>query len=127
MTPFRQEIIESAEYVKSQIKCRPDMAMITGTGLSDSLTGLQISHTFEYDNLPHFPKATVASHKGCLVFGTLSGKKILVFQGRFHLYEGYSPRDVTFPVRLLQALDVPAEVSSVSDLGVEGHTDCFSF
>jgi purine-nucleoside phosphorylase len=84
--------------------------MITGTGLSDTLTDLQVNQVFPYAGLPHFPQATVDSHKGCLVQGTLNGREMLVFQGRIHLYEGYSPQLVTFPVRLLQALGVPVLV-----------------
>ena len=112
MLSFRQRIIESAEYIKSRINTLPEIGLITGTGLSDSLTDLEISQTFDYSNLPHFPQTTVASHKGCLAFGTLNGKNLLIFQGRFHLYEGYSPQDVTFPVRLLQALEVPVLILS---------------
>ncbi len=89
------------------MQVRPVAGMITGTGLSDTLTDLVVHQVFPYSGLPHFPRATVDSHKGCLVQGTLNGRDILVFQGRIHLYEGYSPELVTFPVRLLQALGVP--------------------
>ncbi len=106
MASFRNQVIECAQYVTSIIETQPGIGLITGTGLSDTLTGLEVLRRVDYDALPHFPKATVASHKGCLVHGRLADRDILVFQGRFHLYEGYSPREVTFPVRLLQELGV---------------------
>ncbi len=110
MASFRNQVIECAQYLTSRIETRPDLGFITGTGLSETLTGLEVIRRFDYETLPHFPKSTVASHKGCLVYGRLGDKEILVFQGRFHLYEGYSPREVTFPVRLLQELDVPVMI-----------------
>lgn len=107
MASFRNQVIECAQYLTARIDTQPGIGIITGTGLSDTLTGLEVIHRFEYEKLPHFPRSTVSSHKGCLVHGRLKDREILVFQGRFHLYEGYSPREVTFPIRLLQELGVP--------------------
>ncbi|MCG8637849.1 MAG: purine-nucleoside phosphorylase [Desulfobacterales bacterium] len=104
MRSFRQDVVECAEFIKRRIPDRPDIGFLTGTGLSETLTDLEEIQQFDYRDLPNFPRATVASHKGRLVFGRIGDKKILVFQGRFHLYEGYSPEEVTFPVRLLQEL-----------------------
>ncbi len=104
---FVNKVQECARFIQARMQVRPVAGMITGTGLSDTLTDLQIHQVFPYAGLPHFPQATVQSHKGCLVQGSLNGRDILVFQGRIHLYEGYSPELVTFPVRLLQALGVP--------------------
>nr|WP_320189702.1 purine-nucleoside phosphorylase [uncultured Desulfobacter sp.] len=105
--PFVDKVHECARFIKARMTVQPVAGMITGTGLSDTLTDMQVLQVFPYAGLPHFPKATVDSHKGCLVQGKLNGRDILVFQGRIHLYEGYSPQLVTFPVRLLQALGVP--------------------
>lgn len=108
MSPsFANKIQECARFIQERMPVRPVAGMITGTGLSDTLTDLVVHRVFPYAGLPHFPRATVDSHKGCLVQGSLNGRDILVFQGRIHLYEGYSPEFVTFPVRLLQALGVP--------------------
>nr|WP_321400510.1 purine-nucleoside phosphorylase [uncultured Desulfobacter sp.] len=104
---FVHKVQECAKFIKERMPVKPVVGMITGTGLSDTLTDLQVNQVFPYAGLPHFPQATVDSHKGCLVQGTLNGREMLVFQGRIHLYEGYSPQLVTFPVRLLQALGVP--------------------
>ena len=107
---FVNKVQECAKFIQERILVKSVVGMITGTGLSDTLTDLQVNQVFPYAGLPHFPQATVDSHKGCLVQGTLNGREILVFQGRIHLYEGYSPQLVTFPVRLLQALGVPVLV-----------------
>ncbi len=118
MASFPNQVIECAEYVLSRIRTRPEIGFITGTGLSDTLADLEVIHRFEYRDLPHFPRSTVASHKGFLVHGRLNNKEILVFQGRFHLYEGYSPQEVTFPVRLLQELSVPVRIISNAAGGI---------
>ncbi|NWH05941.1 purine-nucleoside phosphorylase [Desulfobacter latus] len=104
---FINKIQECVQFIQERMQVQPVAGMITGTGLSDSLTDLVVHQVFPYAGLPHFPRATVDSHKGALVQGRLNGRDILVFQGRLHLYEGYSPQLVTFPVRLLQALGVP--------------------
>lgn len=104
---FVDKVQECARFIQERMAVQPVAGMITGTGLSDTLTDLVVHQVFPYAGLPHFPQATVDSHKGCLVQGSLNGRDILVFQGRIHLYEGYSPELVTFPVRLLQALGVP--------------------
>ncbi|MDD9303078.1 MAG: purine-nucleoside phosphorylase [Desulfobacter sp.] len=118
MASFRQKVIETACFIKSRIHVRPDMGVIMGTGLSETLSDLEQIHWFDYIDLPHFPKATVDSHKGSLVHGRLGKKEILVFQGRFHLYEGYTPQEVTFPVRLLQELKVPMLILSNAAGGI---------
>ncbi len=118
MTSFRQKVAETAAYINSHIDPSPVLGFLTGTGLSETLTDLDILHTFNYQDLPHFPKTTVESHKGCLVYGTIGGKPMLVFQGRFHLYEGYSPQEVTFPVRLLQELKVKTLIISNAAGGI---------
>ncbi|WP_320041624.1 purine-nucleoside phosphorylase [uncultured Desulfobacter sp.] len=105
--PFVDKVQECARFIQARMTVQPVVGMITGTGLSDTLADLQVLQVFPYAGLPHFPRATVDSHKGCLVQGTLNGRNILVLQGRIHLYEGYSSQLVTFPVRLLQALGVP--------------------
>ena len=110
MTEFSDKIRECARFIQKNTQVQPAMGLITGTGLSDTLTKLDVSQVFPYTELPHFPRATVDSHKGCLVLGTVSGLPTAVFQGRIHLYEGYSPELVTFPVRLLQLLGVPVLV-----------------
>lgn len=118
MGSFRQKVLACAASIQPYIRGRVCAGFITGTGLSDTLTGLETLHRFDYASLPHFPRSTVESHRGCLVHGRLEGREILVFQGRCHLYEGYSPREVTFPVRLLQELGVPVLILSNAAGGI---------
>lgn len=85
---------------------RVSVALVTGTGLGGLVDGITLENSLAYDELPHFPLSTVASHPGRLLMGHLAGVPILVLQGRFHLYEGYTAQEVTFPIRVLQALGV---------------------
>ena len=104
--PLRDRLEQTLDFIASHIPRPPALGILTGTGLSDSLEGMEICQSWTYDQLPHFPRSTVESHAGELVYGRLAGTYLLVFRGRFHLYEGYSPEEVTYPVRLLQALGV---------------------
>ena len=101
-----EKVQEAATFLDSKLGHRPETAVITGTGLGDAVGHLQGAATIAYGDIPHFPVSTVVSHSGQLTAGTLGGHPLMVMQGRFHLYEGYSPRDVTFPVRVMQALGV---------------------
>jgi purine-nucleoside phosphorylase len=80
------------------------IAIILGTGLGALAKAIRVEHTVEYRDVPGFPLSTVESHAGRLLIGTLGGKRVMAMQGRFHRYEGYSLQQVTFPVRVLQAL-----------------------
>ncbi len=106
MLSYKQKTIETAGYLKDRIKKLPEIGILTGTGLGEITESVDISASFAYKNIPHFPISTVESHTGRLLFGSLQNKNIIAMQGRFHLYEGYSPRDVTFPIRVMQELGV---------------------
>ncbi|WP_298246008.1 purine-nucleoside phosphorylase [uncultured Christiangramia sp.] len=97
-------INESVDYLKSKGFGEPEVGIILGTGLGKLLDDVEIELTASYNHIPYFPTATVEFHKGKLIFGTLAGKKVVIMQGRFHLYEGYSLFDVTFPVRVMKRL-----------------------
>jgi purine-nucleoside phosphorylase len=119
MTSFYHSVMQSAQFLKSQIpNLAPDVGVLTGTGLSDTLRELEIIQTWPYQDLPNFPVSTVASHKGELVYGRLREKTVMMFQGRFHLYEGYTPQQAAFPVRLLQALSTPCLILSNAAGGI---------
>jgi hypothetical protein len=81
-------------------------SLVTGTGLGDVIADLSVHHSIPYQSLPHFPVSTVTGHPGRLLMGYFDDVPILVLQGRFHLYEGYSPLEVTFPIRVLQNLGI---------------------
>jgi purine-nucleoside phosphorylase len=106
MKTNRKQVIDTADFLKQHITKQPRIGFLTGTGLSDTLNDLEVIAAFDYADLPNFPVSTVESHKGKLIYGTLSGKPLLLMQGRFHLYEGYSPEEVTFPIRVMQELGV---------------------
>jgi purine-nucleoside phosphorylase len=103
---YKKRAIETAEFLRARIAKRPRIGLMTGTGLGESAEILNISECVDYKNIPHFPKSTVESHVGRLLFGHMDGKQIMAMQGRFHLYEGYSPLEVAFPIRVMQELGV---------------------
>lgn len=99
-------IKETVSYIKSKIDLQPEIGIILGTGLGGMVNEIDIDSVLEYEDIPNFPVSTVESHHGKLIFGNLNGKKIIAMQGRFHYYEGYSPQDVTFPVRVMKYLGI---------------------
>lgn len=112
METYIEQIEAAARHVRKRIQCEPLIGILTGTGLGDCATVVEQNQVMAYANIPYFPAATVDSHKGNLVTGNLAGKPAMVMQGRFHLYEGYTPRQVTFAVRMMQALGVKVLIVS---------------
>jgi purine-nucleoside phosphorylase len=106
MKIYKQQVEEAVDFVKHYVKHPPLIGVMTGTGLGESIDALEVKKVFDYSEIPNIPVSTVQSHSGRLLSGTLENLGVLAFQGRFHLYEGYSPLEVTFPVRLMQALGV---------------------
>ena len=92
--------------------------MILGSGLGSFTDDIQIEFTLPYGEIPNFPVSTVQGHKGALVFGTIGTKKVVAMQGRFHFYEGYSMKEVTFPVRVMKYLGVEKLIVSNASGGV---------
>lgn len=102
-----EEIKEAAAYIGSRTEgFIPEIGIILGTGLGGLVEHIDIAHTIDYADIPHFPVSTVEGHRGRLIFGTLGGKRIAAMQGRFHYYEGYTPQQVVFPVRVMKFLGV---------------------
>ena len=83
---------------------RPVAGIVLGTGLGGLADEIEIAYSIPYNSIPGFPESTVKGHPGRLLFGTMSGKKVVAMQGRFHFYEGYTMQQVTFPVRIMKAL-----------------------
>ena len=106
MNSLKAEAIAAAGHIKSQLHRLPEIAIFTGTGLGECADGVLIDGHFEYRDIPHFPVSTVEGHPGQLLIGELKGRQVAVFKGRFHLYEGYSPQEVTFSIRVMQALGI---------------------
>jgi purine-nucleoside phosphorylase len=105
MSVFEQ-VQETISELRRRTDATPSVAIILGTGLGGLVDELNIQTTIDYDNLPHFPVSTVESHHGKLHFGSLKGRSVVVMQGRFHQYEGYSLQQITYPVRVLRQLGV---------------------
>ena len=99
-----ERIAEAAGVVRARTALRPEVAIIRGTGLGGLVRELEIETEIPYGELPGFPLSTVESHAGRLLLGRLGGRPVAAMQGRFHRYEGYDLRQVTFPVRVLRAL-----------------------
>ena len=101
-----REINETVEYLIHKGFDKPEIGIILGTGLGQLIHEVEIIHKVSYNHIPNFPTATVEFHKGKLIFGVLEGKKVIIMQGRFHIYEGYSLQDVTYPVRIMEKLGI---------------------
>lgn len=101
-----EKIKETADFIRHQTDELPKIAVILGTGLGDLVNHIDIAREIPYSEIPNFPVSTVAGHSGKLIFGTLGGKYILAMQGRFHYYEGYDMKQVTFPVRVFKEIGV---------------------
>ena len=101
-----EAINETVSYINNKTEIRPEVGIILGTGLGGMVQEIQVADVLEYEDIPNFPVSTVESHHGKMIFGTLNGKKIVAMQGRFHYYEGYSPQEITFPVRVMKYLGI---------------------
>ncbi len=101
-----EKIQETATYLKGKISTHPETAIILGTGLGSLVHEITDKYEINYKDIPHFPLSTVEGHSGKLIFGKLGDKDIMAMQGRFHYYEGYSMKEVTFPVRVMHALGI---------------------
>lgn len=106
MKEIRQQLTETLTYIKKQTKARPKIGIILGTGLGALAKEIKVETTLDYKKVPHFPISTVEFHAGKLIFGTLNGKSVVAMQGRFHFYEGYSMKQITYPVRVMKELGV---------------------
>ncbi len=106
MERYWDSVRMATEFISERINTDPEIGLMTGTGLGESIGSLESEVVINFSDIPHFPVSTVVSHAGRLVAGLLHGRPVVVLQGRFHLYEGYSPLEVTFPVRVLQTLGV---------------------
>ncbi|WP_372944323.1 purine-nucleoside phosphorylase [Muriicola sp.] len=102
----QKQLDESTEYLQSKGFHKPEIGIVLGTGLGKLVDEIEDPLVAHYHNIPFFPLATVEFHSGKLVYGTLKGKKVVVMQGRFHLYEGYEFTDVTYPIRVMRQLGV---------------------
>ncbi|MBQ8191963.1 MAG: purine-nucleoside phosphorylase [Bacteroidaceae bacterium] len=101
-----EQIQETASYIRARMHTAPETAVILGSGLGNLVNELTDTYEIAYKDIPHFPVSTVEGHSGRLIFGKLGRKDIMAMQGRFHYYEGYSMKEVTFPVRVMRELGI---------------------
>lgn len=101
-----EKIKVTSNFIEEKFNARPDTAIILGTGLGGLVNDIKVIDRLPYANIPNFPVTTVDGHSGQLIYGILGGRKVLVMQGRFHYYEGYTMQEVTFPVRVMKFLGV---------------------
>ncbi len=120
---YREQIETAAAAIRAASDIQPRAALILGSGLGGLVRDVDIMRTLSYQEIPHFPLSTVESHAGMLHLGRLEGVPVMVFQGRFHLYEGYSPWDVTFPVRIAGALGIEVLLISNAAGGMNTHME----
>jgi len=104
MTELRQQIQEATAFIRSKTDLKPRVGIILGTGMGALANAVTRSTVLSYRDIPHFAVSTVESHAGNLHLGELEGIPIMMMQGRFHFYEGYSMKQITFPVRVMKAL-----------------------
>lgn len=103
---YMLQIDEAAAAIRAKLSCIPDIAIVLGSGLGPLADEVEQPVVIDYSEIPHFPRSTVAGHDGKLVFGTISGKHVLVMKGRFHYYEGYEMDMVTLPTRVFARLGI---------------------
>jgi len=101
-----EQIKSTAAFIKSKISVTPDTGIILGSGLGNLVNEINIKHVLSYEDIPYFPLSTVEGHTGKLIIGELSGKNVIAMQGRFHFYEGYDMKQVTFPIRVMKFLGI---------------------
>ena len=102
-----ETIQETSEFIKQRVGGKlPKTAIILGTGLGEVVNHINIEVEIPYSEIPNFPVSTVQGHKGRMIFGTLGNKYIMAMQGRFHYYEGYTMKEVTFPIRVMKAIGI---------------------
>ncbi|MFT8348911.1 purine-nucleoside phosphorylase [Clostridium saccharoperbutylacetonicum] len=100
------KIMKSVEYINSKVNRNPKIAVILGTGLGDLVSEVKEVEEIPYENIPNFPVSTVKGHEGKLVFGKINGIEVMLMQGRFHYYEGYTMKEVTYPIYVMKKLGI---------------------
>jgi len=103
---YTDKIFQSVDFIQKQTSLVPQFGIILGTGLGALVEEIKVEKEISYSDIPNFPVSTVESHTGKLIFGELAGKNVVAMQGRFHFYEGYDMKEVTFPVRLMKKLGI---------------------
>ena len=115
---------ETTAFLRTATSIRPAIGFFSGTGLNESVAFIETESEVTYRDIPNFPVSTVASHTGRMLFGRVHGREVVAMNGRFHLYEGYRPREVAFPVRVMQALGVKTVIITNAAGGIGTGLNC---
>lgn len=124
MLELYQQIQEAVEQIRRVWPGKPKAGIILGTGLGSLVEQIEVEAALDYESIPNFPKSTAISHKGRLVCGNLNGLPVVAMEGRFHLYEGYSLKQITLPVRVMRALGADLLVLSNACGGMNPYFRC---
>lgn len=118
MESFKNKVFQATSFVRSKIGQHPHIGLLIGTGLGESLSNMKKATSIDYREIPNFPISTVPTHRGALLSGNIQGKPVLAMQGRFHYYEGYSMREISLPVRVMQLLGIKTLIVSNASGGI---------
>jgi len=118
MESFKNKVFQATSFVRSKIGRDPLIGLLIGTGLGESVSNMKKVTSIDYREIPNFPISTVPTHRGALLSGNMQGKSVLAMQGRFHYYEGYSMRDISLPVRVMQLLGIKTLIVSNASGGI---------
>ncbi len=118
MSALISQLNDTVSFIRSKYNYSPEVGIVLGSGLGNFLGEINIETSISYKDIPHFPVSTVEGHDGKLVFGELKGKKIVAMAGRFHYYEGYSPAEVVYPIRVMKLLGIKTLLLSNAAGGV---------
>ncbi len=124
MLQLHDQIQQSVEFIRQQWNGRPHAGIILGTGLGSLVEQIDVEAAIDYAEIPNFPQATATSHAGRLVCGKLNGLPVMAMEGRFHMYEGYSLKQITLPVRVFQAMGAELLVVSNACGGMNPYYKC---
>ena len=106
MENMYDKVVESVNFIKSKASLKPKIGVILGSGLGDLVDWMEDKEYIKYENIPNFPKSTVVGHQGQLVIGKIKDIDALVMQGRFHYFEGYTMKEVSYPIYVMKLLGI---------------------
>lgn len=118
MPEIMKQLEETTAFIRNTVKGNAAIGIILGSGLGNLASEIRVEQEISYNDIPHFPVSTVEGHKGRLIYGELGGQKVWVMGGRFHYYEGYTPQQVAYPVRVMRLLGVKTLLLSNAAGGV---------
>ena len=106
MQEYKRQIVEAANAIRARVDSIPDTALVLGSGSGGFAAQMESAVRIPYSEVPHMRVSTVKGHDGAFLFGAVRGRPVMVMSGRLHMYEGYEPKEITFPIRVMQELGV---------------------